>query len=113
MNLFIVRDGKLLTPAVTDNILEGITRRTVIQLAQTDLNLEVVERAIDRSELYIADEVLFAGTGAQVAAVVEIDHRPIGSGKMGPITQKLQDAYFGIVRGKNLTYNDWLTPVYS
>jgi branched-chain amino acid aminotransferase len=113
MNLFIVRDGRLLTPAVTDNILEGITRRTVIQMAQADLNLEVVERTIDRSELYIADEVLFAGTGAQVAAVVEIDHRPIGSGKMGPITQKLQDAYFAVVRGKNKKYSNWLTPVYA
>ena len=113
MNLFIVRDGKLLTPAVTDNILEGITRRTVIQLAQADLNIPVIERTIDRSELYIADEVLFAGTGAQVAAVVEIDHRPIGSGKMGPVTQKLQDAYFGIVRGKNPKYTGWLTPVYA
>ena len=113
MNLFVVRDGKLLTPAVTDNILEGITRRTVMQLAESDLNIPVVERAIDRSELYIADEVLFAGTGAQVSAVVEIDHRPIGNGKMGPVTAKLQDAYFGIVRGKNAKYSDWLTPVYA
>jgi branched-chain amino acid aminotransferase len=113
MNLFVVRDGKLLTPAVTDNILEGITRRTVIQLAENDLKIPVVERPIDRSELYIADEVLFAGTGAQVSAVVEIDHRPIGNGKMGPVTAKLQDAYFGIVRGKNAKYSDWLTPVYA
>lgn len=112
MNLFIVRDGRLRTPAVNDNILEGITRNTVIHLAQNDLGIEVAERSIDRSELYIADEVLFCGTGAQVAAVVEIDHRPIGSGKMGPITQKIQDTYFSIVRGKNPKYMDWLTPVY-
>jgi branched-chain amino acid aminotransferase len=113
MNLFIVRDGKLLTPAVNDNILEGITRRTIIQLAQTDLKIEVVERAIDHSELYVAEEVLFAGTGAQVAAVVEIDHHAIGNGKMGPVTQKLQETYFGIVRGKNPKYTGWLTPVYE
>jgi len=112
MNLFIVREGKLRTPAVTDNILEGITRNTVIHLAQNELGIEVVERSIDRSELYIADEVLFSGTGAQVAAVVEIDHRRIGSGKMGPVTQKLQETYFGIVRGKIPKYADWLTPVY-
>jgi branched-chain amino acid aminotransferase len=112
MNLFIVRDGRLRTPAVNDNILEGITRNTLIHLAANDLGIEVAERSIDRSELYIADEVLFCGTGAQVAAVVEIDHRPVGSGKMGPITQKLQETYFGIVRGKNPKYLDWLTPVY-
>lgn len=113
MNLFIVRHGKLSTPAVNDNILEGITRNTVIQLLQTDLGLEVAERSIDRSELYIADEVLFCGTGAQVAAVVEIDHHPIGNGKVGPITQRLQESYFSIVRGKNPKYTDWLTPVYA
>ena len=113
MNLFIVRDGKLITSAVSDNILEGITRNTVIQLAQNDLNLAVVERNIDRSELYIADEVFFCGTGAQVAAVYEIDHRKIGVGKMGPITAKVQQAYFDVVRGKNKKYADWLTPVYK
>ncbi|MDE3088767.1 MAG: branched-chain amino acid transaminase [Chloroflexota bacterium] len=113
MNLFIVRDGRLRTPAVSDNILEGITRNTIIHLAQNDLDLEVAERQIDRSELYIADEVFFCGTGAQVAGVVEIDHRSIGNGKVGPITQRLQEAYFAIVRGKTQKYMDWLTPVYS
>lgn len=112
-NLFIVRDGRLRTPPVTDNILEGITRNTIIRIAQDDLGLEVTERSIDRSELYISDEVFFCGTGAQVAAVVEIDHRKIGSGKIGPITQKLQEEYFRTVRGKNLKYEQWLTPVYS
>jgi branched-chain amino acid aminotransferase len=113
MNLFIVRDGKLHTSAVSDNILEGITRNTVIHLAQNDLNLAVVERNLDRSELYIADEVFFCGTGAQVAAVYEIDHRKIGESKMGPITAKVQQAYFDVVRGKNTKYADWLTPVYK
>ncbi len=112
MNLFIVRNGKLITPPVTDNILEGITRGSVLQLAR-DLGIETVERSIDRTELYVADEVLFCGTGAQVAAVSEIDHRKIGTGKIGPVGQKLQDTYFSIVRGKNTKYADWLTPVYA
>jgi branched-chain amino acid aminotransferase len=112
MNLFIVRDGRLRTPPVSDNILEGITRNTVIGLAKDDLGLEVVERSLDRSELYIADEVFFCGTGAQVAAVAEIDHHPIGSGKMGGITKQIQDRYFAIVRGKDPKYMNWLTPVY-
>jgi len=111
MNLFVVRHGKLITPPVSDNILEGITRNTILQVAQ-DLGIPVVERSIDRTELYIADEVLFCGTGAQVAAVSSIDHRKIGTGKMGPLTQKIQEAYFGIVRGKNPRYADWLAPVY-
>ncbi len=112
MNLFIVRDGRLRTPAVSDNILEGITRNTILELAKNDLGLEVVERTIDRSELYIADEVFFCGTGAQVAAVAEIDHRPIGTGKMGRVTKQIQDRYFAIVRGKDPKYMHWLTPVY-
>ena len=112
MNLFMVRHGRLITPPVSDNILEGITRNTVLQLAH-DLGIETVERSIDRTELYIADEVLFCGTGAQVAAVSEIDHRKIGDGKTGSIGQKLQETFFGIVRGKNKKYADWLTPVYA
>lgn len=111
-NIFIVRDGRLRTPPVTDNILEGITRNTLIYLAQNELGMEVVERSIDRSELYIADEVFFCGTGAQVAGIVEIDHRPIGNGKIGPMTQKIQDTYFRIVRGRHPKHMDWLTPVY-
>lgn len=111
MNLFLVRNGKLITPPVCDNILEGITRNTVLQFAQ-ELGIAIEERSIDRTELYIADEVLFCGTGAQVAAVTEIDHRKIGTGKMGPIGQKLQDTYFDVVRGKNAKHLDWLTPVY-
>ncbi len=111
-NLFIVRDGKLRTPPVTDNILEGITRSTLLHLAQHELGIPVVEASIDRSELYVADEVMFCGTGAQVAGVVEIDHRPIGGGKLGPITQKLQHQYFDVVRGRVQKFKDWLTPVY-
>lgn len=113
MNMFIVRDGRLRTPAITDNILEGITRNTVLELVQKELGVEVIERNIDRSELYIADEVFFCGTGAQIASVTSIDHRPIGTGKIGPITKQLQELYFGVVRGKNPKYMHWLTPVYQ
>lgn len=112
MNLFIVRDGTLITTPVSANILEGITRATVLQLAR-EMGIPTQERAIDRTELYIADEVLFCGTGAQVAAVVEIDRRKIGDGKLGPIGKKLQDAYFDVVRGKVPAHQDWLTPVYE
>lgn len=112
-NLYIVRDGQLITPPVTDNILEGITRKTIIKLAQDELGGAVVERSIDRSELYTADEVFFCGTGAQVAGVVEIDHRKIGTGKVGSMTKQLQDIYFRVVRGRHDKYMDWLTPVYA
>jgi branched-chain amino acid aminotransferase len=111
MNLFIVRNGKLITPAVSDNILEGITRNTILQLAN-DLHIPVEERSVDRTELYIADEVFFCGTGAQVAIVTEIDHRTIGTGAIGPLGKQLQETYFNVVRGKNPKYADWLTPVY-
>ncbi len=113
MNLFMIRDGKFITSPIYDNILEGITRHTVMQLAREELGVEVVERSIDRSELYVADEVLFCGTGAQVAGIVEIDHRRIGNGRVGPLTQKLQDVYFRVVRGRIPKYMDWLTPVYG
>ena len=111
MNLYIVRAGKLITPPVHDNILEGITRNTILQFA-AELKIPVEERSLDRTELYLADEVLFCGTGAQVAAVIEIDHRRIGAGKLGPIGQKLQETYFDVVRGKNPQHADWLTPIY-
>jgi len=111
MNIFIVRRGTLITPAVSDNVLEGITRNTVLQLAQ-ELDIPVCERSIDRTELYIADEVIFCGTGAQIAVVSEIDHRPIGSGKIGPVGKHLQETYFNIVRGIGSQHADWLTPVY-
>ncbi len=111
-NLFIIRKGVVHTPAVTENILEGITRSTLIHLLREEMGLEVVERAIDRSELYIADEVLLCGTGAQVAPVVEIDRRRIGDGEPGPLTMKLQRDYFAICKGRNPKYRDWLDPVY-
>ncbi|MGH7643038.1 MAG: branched-chain amino acid transaminase [Candidatus Dormibacteria bacterium] len=111
-NLFIIRKGTLITPAVSDNILEGITRATLMQYWSEDLGLPVVERPIDRTELYIADEVLLCGTGAQISAVVEIDHRPVGNGKPGPFTEKLDEIYSALVRGENEKYREWCTPVY-
>ncbi|MBA2556586.1 MAG: branched-chain amino acid transaminase [Chloroflexi bacterium] len=111
-NLFMVRNGKLVTPSITDDILEGITRQAIIELAHNELGLETVERSIDRSELYVADEVMLCGTGAQVSPVVSIDHRAIGDGVVGPICGRLRDLYFEAVRGRLPAYGHWLTPVY-
>jgi branched-chain amino acid aminotransferase len=112
-NLFIVREGKLITPPVTENILEGITRATIMQVAREQFGLETVERPIDRTELYLAEEAFFCGTGVQVAAIASIDRRPVGTGKLGPIVEKLRDFYFDIVKGKVEEYRHWCTPVYS
>ncbi len=112
-NIFIVRQDCLITPPVKDNILEGITRATVMELAREELGMQVHERTIDRSEMYLADEAFFSGTGAQVSAIVEVDHHTLGNGRIGPWTQKLQDLYFKIVRGDYAKYNHWLTPVYE
>ncbi len=109
-NIFIVRNGKLITPPVSDDILEGITRWAVIQIAQ-DLGYQVEERSITRTELYIADEVFFCGTGAQVSPVVEIDHKKIGDGKPGKITKEIQKVYFDAVRGKIGKYRNWVEEI--
>ena len=109
-NLFLVVDGKMITPALEDNVLPGITRDTVIQLAQSELGLEMVERTVDRSELYLADEVLLTGTAAHLTPVVELDNRPIADGKTGPISAQLQKMYFDIVVGRNPKYLHWCTP---
>jgi branched-chain amino acid aminotransferase len=111
-NFFLVRDGKLITPAITDDILEGITRTALMQLAREEMGLETIVRSVDRSELYIADEAFLCGTGAQLSPVVEIDHRSVGTGEVGPITRKLASLYFDAVRGKLPAYSDWLSPVY-
>ena len=111
-NLFIVRDGVLITAPVTEDILVGITRATIMQIAREKLGLETVERKIDRTELYVADEAFFCGTGVQVVAITTIDHRPVGAGKLGPIVKSIRDLYFDIVRGKVEEYRHWCTPVY-
>jgi len=107
MNIFMVRDGILVTPPVTDNILEGITRRSVMELARNELGLAVVERPIDRSEVYICEELLLTGTAAQVTLVTRVDHRPIGKGSMGPIGEQLRKLFLEVVRGTNPKYAHW------
>jgi branched-chain amino acid aminotransferase len=109
-NLFVVRDGVILTPPVSDDILEGITRKAIIMLAR-DMNIPVEIRSIDRSELYVADEVFLCGTGVQVSPVIEVDHRAIGDGKVGPIGRRMHDRYFDAVRGNMPEYRRWLTPI--
>jgi branched-chain amino acid aminotransferase len=112
-NFFLLRNGVLSTPPITDNVLEGITRRTVIQLIRDELRMEIQERQIDRTEIYLAEEMFFCGTGAQISAITRVDHRPVGAGRMGPITARLRDMYFDIVRGRMPKYRDWCYPVYD
>lgn len=112
-NLFIVRDGKLITSPVTEDILEGITRSTLIELAGKELAIETIERPIDRTELYVAEEAFFCGTGVQIVAITEIDHRPVETGKIGPVVTQLRDLYFSIARGEREDYMEWVTPVYA
>lgn len=111
MNFFMVRKGKLVTPPVSANILEGVTRDSIIQLAKNELGLDVEERAIDRTELYRCEEAFFTGTAAQVAPITQIDHRPVGSGAVGEITQQLQKIYFDVVKNRNPKYSHWCTLV--
>jgi branched-chain amino acid aminotransferase len=107
MNIFMLRDGVLITPPVTDNILEGITRRTVIELARNELGLAVAERSIDRTETFIAEEFFITGTAAEITAVTMIDHRPVGAGKMGPVTTQLRLLYDNVIRARNPKYKSW------
>ena len=112
-NIFIVRNGIVITPPVSDGILEGITRRTIIDLCQRELNTEVLERSIDRSELYVAEEVFLVGTAVEVAPVVEVDHRPVGPGKVGTKAAALRDLYRKATMGELPGYRHWLTPTYD
>ncbi len=107
MNVFMVRDGVLITPPIYENILEGITRRTVIDLARQELGLQVVERSIDRTETFLADELFLTGTAAQVMVVTRVDHRQVGDGKPGPITLKLRELFNDVVHGKMKKYSHW------
>jgi branched-chain amino acid aminotransferase len=112
-NLFVVRGGVVATPPVTDDILEGITRRTVIELLREDLGATVVERPIDRTEIYLAEEVFLTGTGVQTVAVTRVDHRPIGTGRMGELTARLRPALAAVVRGRDPRRREWCAPVYG
>jgi len=108
----MVRDGKLITPMTSNSILEGITRDTMLEVAQRELGITTIERAIDRSELYLADEVIECGSGHEITPIVSIDRMPVGKGVRGPLTKALQETYFAIVRGEREIYQSWLTPVY-
>lgn len=112
-NIFLVINGKLVTPAIYNNILIGITRDTIIQLAKQELGIETIERNITRYELYTADECFFSGTAAHITPIAEIDHRQIGNGEIGEVAGKLQKIYFDVIRGNNPEYLDWCTPVYQ
>lgn len=112
-NFFLVRDGVVVTPPITEDILEGITRASVMTLLREECGLTVVERDIDRTELYLSDEAFFTGTGVQIAAITRIDHRPVGDGKMGPVVSELNELFFSVVRGKLAKYRHWCLPVYE
>jgi len=111
MNIFMVRDGVLVTPPVTDNILEGITRRTIMELARNELGIPIMERSIDRTEVFIAEEMFMTGSAAGVVAITKVDHRSVGAGVMGPIAAKLRELYDGVVRAKNDKYLHWSVEV--
>jgi branched-chain amino acid aminotransferase len=111
-NIFLVHRGRLITPPDSDNILVGLTRASVITLAREELGIETVERSIDRSEVYAADECFMTGTAAHVSPVLSLDRRPIGGGGVGPVTAKLQKLYFAILQGRDPRYAHWVTPVY-
>jgi branched-chain amino acid aminotransferase len=112
-NIFLVINGKLVTPATYNSILVGISRDTVIQLAKNVLGIDTIERPVVRSELYTADECFLTGTAAHITPVAEIDRRQIGSGSAGEITAKLQELYFAVIKGNYARYLDWCTPVYK
>lgn len=112
-NVFMVRDGVAITPPITENILEGITRRVIITLLRDEMGVKVQERQIDKTEFYLADEAFLCGTGSQIVAITRVDHRPVGDGKLGPIVRAVREAYFNLVRGRLPGYDDWLTPVYE
>jgi branched-chain amino acid aminotransferase len=112
-NVFVVRGRVAATPPVSEDILEGITRRTVLQLLREDLGVEVAERPIDRTEVYLADEVFLTGTGAQITAVTRVDHREVGAGRMGEVTRRLRQLFFDVVRGRSPRHRQWCAAVWA
>jgi branched-chain amino acid aminotransferase len=112
-NIVMIRNGKLISPSESDNILEGITLDTAFEVARNELGLEIQRRSIDRSELYIADEIFMTGTAAHITPVTEVDRVPIGDGTAGPISSKLQKTYFDMITGKLPQYSYWISPVYE
>ena len=113
-NIFLLLNGELVTPSATENILLGITRETVMELARRELGRITRERQVDRTELYAADEIFLCGTGVQFAPIVSVDHRPVGNGIVGPISSAIQELYFDVVRGRRPEYRtQWCIPVYA
>lgn len=112
-NLFMVRDRRVITPHVYDNVLEGITRNIVMQLVRREMRLEVVERSIDRSELFVCDEVFFTGTAVGIAPITRINHRPVHDGSIGPVAHGIQQLYADAVHGRLREYREWVTPAYN
>jgi branched-chain amino acid aminotransferase len=110
--LFLVRKGKVVTPSITSDILESITRDTILRICTEVLQIPTEERDVDRTELYIADEVFFCGTGREVLPVASVDRLPVGNGQMGPVTKAIDQAYHDIVRGIDARYDEWCTPVW-
>ncbi len=112
-NIFMVKNGKLITPPPSDNILEGITRNTVMILAKEELGMEIVERSIARTELYSSQELFFSGTAMEVTAISEVDNRKIGNEEVGEVCKKIKELFFGLTTGKNQKYREFCTPVYK
>lgn len=112
-NIFLVRRGTVVTPSLNQSVLEGITRRSLLTLVKDELGLPVEERPVERGELFLADEIFLTGTAAQITAVTRVDHRPVGTGQMGPVTIELRSLFFAVVRGRNPKYRAWCTPVIS
>ena len=112
-HIFLIRDGKLITPTVQSDNLEGITRRTIVEIARAELGREVIERNVPRTELYVADEAFLCGTGAEITPVVEIDRRKVADGNVGSITRELQELFFKVVRSDIAKYSHWCLPVYK
>lgn len=110
--VFIIRDRRVITSPVTSGILESITRATLIKLSEAQLSLQVVERDIDRTELYIADEIFSCGTGREIAAVTSVDRFPVGDGQIGPITNQIVSLYRSIVHGERAEYAEWCSAVW-
>src|SRR5262249_49637093 len=112
-NIFLLLNNELVTPPPSENILLGVTRETVMELARRELDRITRERVVDRTELYIADEIFLTGTGAQIAPVVSVDHRPVGTGSIGPLAQAVQRIYHEVVRGMRPEYLHWCTPAFG
>lgn len=112
MNVFLIRNGTLITPDVNANILEGVTRDSIQRMAKAELGIDTLNRSVDRTELYSADELFLCGTAAEIAPVVSVDRRSVGTGQVGPITRQLAQIYRRVTRGEIPAYRDWLVPAY-